>query len=72
MGAGCLPALLDTSAQLVILIWGPEIDGLAIAGSLREHRPELAIIMLTARSGPGDRLLGWREGADAYLGERGI
>jgi len=23
--------------------------------------------MLTARSGPGDRLLGWREGADAYL-----
>ncbi len=67
-GHGVLPALLDTSAQVVILDLGlPEIDGLAIAGSLREHRPELAIIMLTARSGPGDRLLGWREGADAYL-----
>jgi DNA-binding response OmpR family regulator len=67
-GRGVLPALLDTSAQVVILDLGlPEIDGLAIAGSLREHRPELAIIMLTARSGPGDRLLGWREGADAYL-----
>jgi Response regulators consisting of a CheY-like receiver domain and a winged-helix DNA-binding domain len=63
-----LPALLSCSANVVILDLGlPDLDGLEIARALRAQRPDMAIIMLTARSGPGDRLLGWREGADAYL-----
>lgn len=67
-GVDALAALLACSANVVILDLGlPDLDGLEIARALRAQRPEMAIIMLTARSGPGDRLLGWREGADAYL-----
>jgi len=67
-GYDVLPGLLSSSAEVVILDLGlPDIDGLEITRALRAQRPDLAIVMLTARSGPGDRLLGWREGADAYL-----
>ena len=67
-GYNVLPGLLSSSAEVVILDLGlPDIDGLEITRVLRAQRPDMAIVMLTARSGPGDRLLGWREGADAYL-----
>ena len=67
-GYNVLPGLLSSNAEVVILDLGlPDIDGLEITRALRAQRPDMAIVMLTARSGPGDRLLGWREGADAYL-----
>jgi DNA-binding response OmpR family regulator len=67
-GYHVLPGLLSSNAEVVILDLGlPDIDGLEITRALRAQRPDMAIVMLTARSGPGDRLLGWREGADAYL-----
>ncbi|MGA1218869.1 MAG: response regulator transcription factor, partial [Pseudomonadales bacterium] len=67
-GYDVLPGLLGSTAEVVILDLGlPDIDGLEITRALRTQRPDMAIVMLTARSGPGDRLLGWREGADAYL-----
>lgn len=67
-GYNVLSGLLASSAEVVILDLGlPDIDGLEVTRVLRAQRPDMAIVMLTARSGPGDRLLGWREGADAYL-----
>ncbi len=67
-GYNVLPGLLSSNAEVAILDLGlPDIDGLEITRALRAQRPDMAIVMLTARSGPGDRLLGWREGADAYL-----
>lgn len=67
-GYETLAALDGVGLDVVLLDLGlPEVDGLVIAKALRESRPDLAIVMVTARSGPGDRVLGWREGADAYL-----
>jgi DNA-binding response OmpR family regulator len=67
-GYDVLSGLLGSTAEVVILDLGlPDIDGLEITRALRTKRPDMAIVMLTARSGPGDRLLGWRQGADAYL-----
>ncbi len=67
-GYETLAALEGVSMDVALLDLGlPEVDGLVIAKALRESRPDVAIVMVTARSGPGDRVLGWREGADAYL-----
>jgi two-component system, OmpR family, response regulator PhoP len=67
-GYDVLPGLLGSTAEVVVLDLGlPDLDGLEVTRALRAQRPDMAVVMLTARSGPGDRLLGWREGADAYL-----
>lgn len=58
----CLPC------SLVILDLGlPGEDGLSICRRLRASRPEIGIVMLTARGMAGDRLAGLQDGADAYL-----
>ncbi|MDA0955863.1 MAG: response regulator, partial [Proteobacteria bacterium] len=67
-GYDVLPGLLGSTAEVVVLDLGlPDLDGLEVTRALRAQRPDMAVVMLAARSGPGDRLLGWREGADAYL-----
>jgi DNA-binding response OmpR family regulator len=54
--------------DLVVLDLGlPDADGLAVAQCLREQAPTTAVVMLTARTALQDRLLGWQQGADAYL-----
>jgi DNA-binding response OmpR family regulator len=54
--------------DLVVLdIMLPGLDGLEICRRLRAERPELAILMLTARSTELDRVLGLEIGADDYL-----
>jgi DNA-binding response OmpR family regulator len=45
----------------------PEIDGLAIARRLRAELNQTPILMLTARAGESERMLGLESGADAYL-----
>lgn len=45
----------------------PGMDGLEVCRRLRTSRPELLILMLTARSRPADRVTGLDTGADDYL-----
>ena len=45
----------------------PGESGLSIARRLRRNHPLCGIVILTARSGVGDRVHGMEEGADAYL-----
>ena len=45
----------------------PEMDGLEVCRRVRASRPALLILMLTARSGPDERVAGLDLGADDYL-----
>jgi len=45
----------------------PEMDGLEVCRRVRANRPALLILMLTARSGPDERVAGLDLGADDYL-----
>jgi len=45
----------------------PDMDGLEVCRRLRERRPELLILMLTARGRLEDRVIGLDQGADDYL-----
>jgi len=45
----------------------PNMDGLEVCRRLRESKPELLILMLTARGRLGDRVTGLDQGADDYL-----
>lgn len=45
----------------------PEVDGLEILREVRELRPTLPVIVLTARGEEGDRVKGLRLGADDYV-----
>ena len=54
--------------DLVILdIMLPELDGLEVCRRLRADHPLLYIIMLTARTGEVDRVVGLEVGADDYV-----
>jgi DNA-binding response OmpR family regulator len=56
------------SYDLVILDLNlPEMDGLEVCRGLRSTRPDLLIIMVTARSQVEDRVIGLDMGADDYL-----
>ena len=45
----------------------PDIDGLEVCRKVREDRPELPIIMLTARAEEMDIIVGLGAGADDYV-----
>jgi len=45
----------------------PEMDGLEVCRRLRVSRPSLLVLMLTARSGPEERVIGLDLGADDYM-----
>lgn len=67
-GRSGLDRALTQSFDLAILdIMLPGIDGLEICRRLRTEKPELPILMLTARSTELDRVLGLEMGADDYL-----
>jgi DNA-binding response OmpR family regulator len=63
------PALAAAAAtRLVILDLGlPDIDGIDVCRRLRRARPELAILILTARDRELDVVTGLDAGADDYL-----
>lgn len=59
---------LDTGVDLVVLDWLlPGRDGLSVLHALRAARPQLPVIMLTARADVGDRVAGLDAGATDYL-----
>jgi DNA-binding response OmpR family regulator len=67
-GAGAHVAASDDDADLVILDLGlPDIDGLDVCRKLRAGRPDMAIIILTARDREIDVVTGLDAGADDYL-----
>jgi len=54
--------------DLVVLdIMMPGESGLGLTEALRRERKDLPILLLTARDGPEDRILGFEAGADDYL-----
>jgi two-component system OmpR family response regulator len=67
-GAEGLRRFRSAAYDLVILdLMLPELDGLAVCRQLRTERAYVPILMLTARSGELDRVLGLEIGADDYL-----
>ncbi|WP_420994072.1 response regulator transcription factor [Cupriavidus sp. 30B13] len=67
-GAALDAHLASQPCRLVVLDLGlPGEDGLSICERLRRTRPELGIVVLTARGALPHRLAGLRGGADAYL-----
>jgi len=67
-GTAGLALVRDRNAKLVILDVGlpGELDGLGVCRELRSHS-DIPIIMLTARDGEIDRVLGLELGADDYV-----
>jgi DNA-binding response OmpR family regulator len=54
--------------ELVVLdLMLPDIDGLEVCRRLREARPVLPVLMLTARGSEDDKVAGLGAGADDYL-----
>jgi DNA-binding response OmpR family regulator len=70
--AGDGPAALREAASkapdLVVLdLMLPGLDGLEVCRRLRAERPDLPVVMLTARGEESDRVLGLQVGADDYV-----
>ena len=65
------PALLRATADdvdLVLLdLTLPDVDGLDVCRRLRETRPRLPVVMLTARGEEVDLIVGFDAGADDYV-----
>lgn len=56
------------AAEAVVLDLGlPDMDGLEVCRRLRRARPELAILVLTARASEADVVVGLDAGADDYV-----
>jgi DNA-binding response OmpR family regulator len=67
-GATGLAAGLDTAAAIMILdINLPDIDGIEVCERLRQERPSLPVIFLTARAEEVDLVVGLDAGADDYV-----
>jgi DNA-binding response OmpR family regulator len=66
-GAGAVRAA-DATVDLVVLDLGlPDVDGLDLCRRLRAARPDVAIMILTARDNELDIVSGLDAGADDYL-----
>lgn len=69
-GPDALAAALSGAYSLVILDLGlPGMDGLEVCRRLRDERPQLAVLMLTARTDEVDFVVGLDAGADDYVGK---
>lgn len=55
--------------MLVLDVMMPGENGLTLTESLRQHGSDVPVLLLTARSGPEDRIAGFEAGADDYLGK---
>jgi len=67
-GAAGLKIALSATPDLVLLdVLMPKKDGFEVLGELRRSRPNLPVIMLTARGAEEDRVKGLRGGADDYV-----
>lgn len=69
-GSDALELAKDSRFELLILDLGlPEIDGLEVCRRIRVSRPQLAVLMLTARTDEVDFVVGLDAGADDYVGK---
>ncbi len=60
----------DAEVDLLVLDLGlPGMDGLDICRRVRRHRPDLPVLMLTARTDEVDFVVGLDAGADDYVGK---
>ncbi len=67
-GAAALSKALEDDVDLVVLdLTLPDVDGLDVCRRLREDRPLLPVVMLTARSEEVDLIVGFDAGADDYV-----
>jgi DNA-binding response OmpR family regulator len=67
-GAEGLAAVAGKDFDLIVLdLMLPDMDGLDVCRRIRQREDYLPILMLTARSGEVDRVLGLELGADDYL-----
>jgi DNA-binding response OmpR family regulator len=67
-GEIALQTVLDTPPDLIILDIGlPGMDGLDVCRNVREVRPLVPILMLTARDGELETVAGLDAGADDYV-----
>ncbi len=67
-GAEGLRVALDAEVDVVLLdVLMPRMDGFEVLTQIRQHKPGLAVIMLTARGEESDRIQGLRFGADDYV-----
>ena len=68
-GPAALDAVADQRPDLVVLdLMLPGLDGLEVMRRIRDPaRPNMAIILLTARGEESDRVVGLRLGADDYV-----
>ena len=58
----------DHGVSLIVLdLMLPSLDGLSIADELRKTRPDVPILMLTARAEEESKLRGFAAGADDYI-----
>ncbi len=67
-GREALASLVEADVDVVLLDLGlPDLDGVAILRQLRRLRPELLVIILTARTSDIDVVVGLDAGADDYI-----
>ena len=71
-GVGLAAEILDESGDFtpdvyVIDLNLPDTDGLTLVQKLRQVHPRVGIIITTARSMIGDKVLGYESGADIYF-----
>ncbi len=67
-GESGLAALQTSPPELVILdLMLPGIDGLEVCRRIKASNPAVAVLMLTAKGDPMDRIVGLEIGADDYL-----
>lgn len=67
-GAAGLDRAVSARADLVLLdVMLPKLDGFEMLVELRKSRPQLPVIMLTAKGDEEDRVRGLKLGADDYV-----
>ena len=67
-GPGALDAVAAGAPDLVVLdVMLPGLDGVEVCRRLRAEHPLLYIVLLTARAGEIDRVVGLEVGADDYV-----
>ena len=67
-GRAALETVLDAPPDLIILDVGlPGMDGLEVCRHVRDVRPQVPILMLTARDGELETVAGLDAGADDYV-----